>query len=299
MQKRVDLFLDSGAFSAWTQGVTIDIQQYIDFIKVNEYAISFYANLDVIGDPEGTLANQRTMEAAGLTPVPVYHYGEPERYLRDYVRDYQYIAIGGMVGKPNKALQQWLDPLWANHLVDGEGMPLCKVHGFGMTSLRLMLRYPWWSVDSTSWVVTGRLGSIYIPRRKNGKWVYDEDSWKIAVSNRSPSKSEAGKHINTLAPAERELFISYIHEKGYQLGESTFSPKPQTYELAENERWAQKKPKDKTAERLVERIITPGLCNTYQLRDEMNIAYFLDLEKSMPKWPWAFKQNTVQTGFFI
>jgi hypothetical protein len=61
--------------------------------------------------------------------------------------------------------------------------------------------------------------------------------------------------------------------------------------LQENERWAEKKPADKSAEREVEIILTPGISNKYQLRDEMNIIYFLDLEKSMPKWPWAFEKK--------
>lgn len=297
-KNKVDLFLDSGAFSAWTQNVEINIEDYIQFIKDNEDVISVYANLDVIGDPEGTLRNQRIMEKAGLKPVPVYHYGEDLKYLTLYVNEYEYIAIGGMVGKPNKALQQWLDPLWATHLTDEKGMPLCKVHGFGMTSLRLMLRYPWWSVDSTSWVVTGRLGSIYVPQMKNGKWAYDEDSWKISVSNRSPDLKQSGKHIQNLSPRERALFLQYIKEKGYTLGKSEFYKKPQTHELEEGEKWAQKKPTDKNALRLVERIIEPGVSNMYQIRDEINILYFLDLEKSMRKWPWSFGQNTVQSGFF-
>ena len=49
---KVELFLDSGAFSAFTQKVTIDIQEYIAFIKEHEDIIDVYANLDVIGMPE-------------------------------------------------------------------------------------------------------------------------------------------------------------------------------------------------------------------------------------------------------
>jgi hypothetical protein len=39
----------------------------------------------------------------------------------------------------------------------------------------------------------------------------------------------------------------------------------------------------------VETIIVPGLSNDYKQRDELNIIYFLDLEKSLPEWPWPFK----------
>ena len=76
---KVDLFLDSGAFSAMTQGVKIDIYEYIDFIKEHEDVLEVYANLDVIGSAEGTWKNQMIMEEAGLKPLPVFHYGEDEK----------------------------------------------------------------------------------------------------------------------------------------------------------------------------------------------------------------------------
>jgi len=299
-KKKVDLFLDSGAYSAWSQGKEIDIYEYIKFIKEHEEVIDIYSNLDVIGDAEATWKNQMIMEEEGLHPLPVYHYGENIKWLLQLLNgDYDYISLGGMVPVSTPDLIDWLDNLFKNYLTDKEGMPIIKVHGFGLTSLRLMLRYPWNSVDSTSWVVTGRMGSIYIPRfRKDKGWIYDEDSWKIAVSNRSPSNQEAGKHITTMTKLEKEILLNYIHEKGYKLGKSEYKMVKQGYELAENERWCEKKPKDKEIKREVEIIVEAGISNKYQLRDELNIIYFLDLENSMQKWPWAFKTKEIQKGFF-
>ena len=107
----------------------------------------------MIGSPEGTWKNQMIMEKAGLKPLPCYHFGEDTKWLQRYIdKGYDYIALGGMVGRPRPALLQWLDTIWSDYLTDSKGMPIVKIHGFGMTSLRLMLRYPWYSVDSTSWV---------------------------------------------------------------------------------------------------------------------------------------------------
>lgn len=296
-KNKVDLFLDSGAFSAWSQGGEIDIQEYIAFIKKHEQDLEVYANLDVIGDAEGTWKNQKIMEDAGLNPLPVYHYGAPEKWLTRYLKaGYDYIALGGMVPITTGQLQQWLDRIFSDYLTDESGMPVIRVHGFGLTSLRLMLRYPWYSVDSTSWVMTGRMGSIYVPRFKNGQWVYDEESWKVAVSNRSPGTSEAGKHFLTLTQKQRELVLEYMSSKGYEYGESEFRQEAQDYSLKDNEKWAEKKPKDKQAKRRVEVIKVPGVSNKYQLRDEMNIIYFMDLEKTMPAYPWAMKKQ-VRKGF--
>lgn len=295
--KKVDLFLDSGAFSAWSQGAVIDIQDYIGFIKNHEASLTVYANLDVIGNPEATWKNQKSMEEAGLSPLPIFHYGTDIKWLNRYLtKGYNYIALGGMVPVPTQKLYPWLDRLFSENLTDHKGMPIIKVHGFGLTSLRLMMRYPWYSVDSTSWVMTSRMGSIYVPKYKGGVWQYGEDPWKIAVSSQSPATKEAGKHFNTMPPSEQDLVIQYLSEKGYAFGKSTFRKESQSYKLKEQERWGEKKPKDKTAPRLVEVIEEEGVSNRYQLRDEVNILYFLDLEKSLPGWPWPFTAKKRQ-GF--
>lgn len=298
----ITLFLDSGAFSAWTQGLTIDIQEYITFVKEHKDILEVYANLDVIGiggkqpnrlTAEKTLENQKIMEEAGLSPLPCFHFGEPFEFLEYYIANYDYLALG-VAGNSGIKLIPWLDECFSKYICDAKGYPKVKVHGFAVTSLPLMLRYPWYSVDSTSWIMTSRMGSVYVPRYRNGEWFYDENSWKVSVSSRSPNKSEAGKHIETFSPRERAIILDYIHIKGYQLGKSSFKTVSPGYELSENERWAEKKPKSKTASRLVEIIEEEGVCNRYQLRDEMNIKYFKDLEQSMPEWPWPFKLTGVR-----
>lgn len=290
---KVNLFLDSGAFSAWSQGAEININEYIDFIKKNKKYIDVYANLDAIGDPGKTLANQRTMEKAGLRPLPCFHYGEPIKYLKTYLKEYDYIALGGMVPISTKDLKPWLDDLFLNHLCDKKGNPKVKIHGFGMTALSLMLRYPWWSVDSTSWVVTGRMGGILIPRKTNGEYDFTKNPLKVTVSAKSPANKKKEAHFSTSSPAQQRIFRQYFEAKGFKLGRSTFRKEdPKTYELRETEKWNKKK------ESIVETIVKPGLCNDYRLRDELNIVYFLDLEKQLPTWPWKFKLKGRMKGFF-
>lgn len=296
----VNLFLDSGAFSAWTRGANIRINQYIRFIKKHKDFIDLYANLDVIASSkiidqgrarrkaaEATLKNQKKMEEAGLNPIPVFHFGEPWEFLENYVANYEYIALGGLVGIPTGMAIEFLDQAFANYICKSDGMPKVKVHGFGLTSLRIMLRYPFYSVDSTSWVVTGRMGGIYVPIYRNGKYIYDENSLKITVSNKSPSLQEKGKHIETLSPMLKKQVLKYIHKKGYDLGKSEFKKVEPGYELKENEKWAEKK-NGASDTRLVEVIVEEGISNKYQLRDEMNIIYFNDLQKTMRPWPWPF-----------
>lgn len=92
-----DLFLDSGAFSAFTKGKVINIDEYIGFIKKNEKVITTYAGLDVIGDSEATRKNVEYMESKGLHPLPTFHHGSDYEELERMVKKYNYIALGGLV----------------------------------------------------------------------------------------------------------------------------------------------------------------------------------------------------------
>ena len=312
-KNKVDLMLDSGAFSAWSKQVEIDIDEYIAFCLQHVDIVSYIVNLDVIPGKFGQknlpreeversarkgYENYEYMLSKGIPKsklIHVFHQNEDFKWLQKMVKEIEYIGISPANDRTTSEKILWLDKCM-KYALDEKGMPLVKFHGFAVTSLQLLMRYPFYSVDSTSWVMTGRLGSIYVPRYRNGKWIYDENSWKIAVSSKSPANKEAGKHFSTLSPKHQQVVLDYIHDKGYVMGVSSFESVPQTTELKPNQKWSQKKPTSKTALRELETITEPGLANTYQLRDEINIIYFMDLEKDLPKWPWAYKR-TSSAGF--
>ena len=75
------IFMDSGAFSAFTRKTEVNLNDYIKFLKQHENKLDVYCCLDVIGDVEATWKNFERMEKAGLHPLPVYHVGEDEKYL--------------------------------------------------------------------------------------------------------------------------------------------------------------------------------------------------------------------------
>ena len=138
-----EIMLDSGGFSAWSKGQEIDIYKYIDYIKKNK--IELYFNLDVIGDVEGTKRNQKIMEDNGLNPIPVFHYGEPFEYLDWLVERYDYIGLGGTVGKSVKTREEFFDEVFKRH-------PNKDYHGLGVTAKSLVEKYNWFSADSTLWL---------------------------------------------------------------------------------------------------------------------------------------------------
>jgi hypothetical protein len=207
---KVQVFLDSGAFSAFTLGVEIDINKYCDYIKTNddilrkEDGVVMASVLDGIGDPLKTYQNQLQMEELGAKPLPCFHYGEDERYLEFYVKNYSYITLGGMVGKSSVQLVQWLDRIWDKYLTDGAGNPLLKVHAFGITAIKIMERYPWYSVDSSSWIQSAAFGSIVTA--KHGT---------ISVSSQSPARHVQGQHATTLTPIEQDYVFKMLEDAGF------------------------------------------------------------------------------------
>lgn len=283
-------FLDSGAFSAWSQGVEIDLQKYIKFIHENKHIFDIYACLDVIGDPKKTWENQLEMERQGLQPIITFHVGEDYSWLKKYARKYSFLALGGIAkGHSIREVQKHLDKCWSI-LTDEKGFPENKVHGFGLTSIKLMRRYPWYSVDSTSWATVSRMGAIIIPRRKKGEWLYDEFSWIVGVTARSPYKEVRAKHYSNLSPKLKEIFLLYLEEKGYSLGKATFINVDEGHKLKQGEEnWYDKG-------KVVERIIDRGVSNDHRLRNEINILYFQDLAETMPEWPWHFEYKN-RKGF--
>jgi hypothetical protein len=286
-----NLFLDSGAFSAHTQGIKIDIDNYINFIKENQCCISFYANLDVVNDPKTTLKHQKIMESAGLNPVPVFHVGNTIEYLYHYIENYNYICIGGMVGKLPNYLIEYLDSYFSI-ISDKKGYPQIKIHGFGLTSVNLLLRYPWYSVDSSSWATISRMGAVLIPKLKNNKWDFRDVPWQVGFTARSPLNQDKLKHYKNLSPVLKRNVKLYIEKKGYSIGKSKFVNVNTDYKIKRGEELWYKKGE------IVERVIEHGISNNHRMRNELNVLYFQDVADNMLEWPWPFRKYKKKKRFF-
>lgn len=244
--------LDSGAFSAHNSGAEIDLDTYITFLKENHVPI--YFNLDVIGNAEATWKNQKTMESAGLNPLPVYHYGEDKKYLFKCL-DYEYFGLGGMVKKTSTILQDWLDRVFTM-IPDKDGKICNKIHGLGMTSWELMRRYPWYSVDSTGWAIASAMGDVFYPQYTKGKL-----DW-----NKCPKQTKISKNKNL-----NEFIVAYAKSIGIPIGDTDFVSVPENYELQKGESWA-----SGNNHKTVRRVAVPGIINDSEMRCLFNCTLTRD-----------------------
>lgn len=161
---RVRFFADSGAHSARTLGIHLDVDDYAAWLHKWHHLFTIYANLDVIYGPTATYANQRALEDRGLSPMPVFHTGEPWSALERYLDEgYTYIALGKLLGNPWKVLRPWLAQ--AFRMAEGTAV----FHGFGLTSWQAIRSFPFYSVDSTSWTSPYRWGVLTL--FDSGRWV--------------------------------------------------------------------------------------------------------------------------------
>ena len=244
------VFLDSGAFSAWNMGATISLPKYCNYIQENEDIIRkddgviMASVLDGIGDPLQTYRNQLEMEARGIRPLPCFHFGEDERYLEFYIANYPYITLGGMVGKTVEQLITWLDRIWERYIIDGSGRPKTKLHAFGITSVRVMERYPWYSVDSSSWIQFGAYGSMFTP-----------DGVPYRVSEKAGTIHDMGKHVLNLLPIEKAYIEKLIEDSGFDLERlTTIYETRATFNM-----WAYRQIADRINTHKESRVFTPRI----------------------------------------
>jgi len=148
------VMLDSGAYSAFTRGITITVAEYAACLRDYGPHVDAYVNLDVCDDPTQTAKNQTQLEDKGFSPLPVYHFGEPTEWL-DRLADYEYVGLGNSSlssQRPQGLFESWVERTTTDN-------PIRRFHGFAVGTLkpRLMGLY---SVDSTTWTVAARYGRL-------------------------------------------------------------------------------------------------------------------------------------------
>jgi hypothetical protein len=167
--KSENIIIDSGAFSVWANNQRMDIDDYIKFckyIKDNRKENLYFINLDVIPGVYGKKPTQKEieysaekgwenmlyMEKNDLKVMHIFHQHEDFKWLDKLIEHQDYIGISPANDVPKIIRMKWLDKVFYK-IKD-----TIKTHGFGATAKEIIYRYPWYSVDSTSWKAIVRYG---------------------------------------------------------------------------------------------------------------------------------------------
>lgn len=165
-------FVDSGAYSAMTKGIDINIDDYIEFINQYDDSIILACQWDRIPDdktdPETsaqeTWKNYLYMRERVKNPdklLYVWHSAEDIKWLEqalEFKPRINYMALGGLVGKSVKQRDEAMKKCFDT--IAKSSNPDIMVHAFGMSNRKLLDKYPFTSCDSTTWFQAARFGCI-------------------------------------------------------------------------------------------------------------------------------------------
>jgi len=174
-----EIILDSGAFTAWSSGRSVDVEKYLEWAKLFRISHSKklskirYINLDVIPGSKGVTATPEQLESAakgsmqnadflrrnGIDAIEVFHQSEPiELYYKIVERaEGRLIAISPRNDVSTKARCEWLKWLCAA-TVKRYGLNIPPAHGLAVTAESLVYAFPFYSVDSSTWTQCLRFG---------------------------------------------------------------------------------------------------------------------------------------------
>lgn len=183
------IIIDSGAFSAWNIGKTVDLGEYIDYaleciaIGKKNNKIVRIVNLDVIPEKieefenfnaniskeskqiidfaaSAGFENMMRMKNKGIIPIHVYHQGEDIHWLDEMLKQTDYIGLSPRFGLTSSRKTIWINSIFS-YLYHKKSK--VDVHGFAVFNPVFVKNFPWTSVDATSWVKIGSLGRIVYP----------------------------------------------------------------------------------------------------------------------------------------
>ncbi|MDE2439040.1 MAG: hypothetical protein KGN01_06675 [Patescibacteria group bacterium] len=234
IQHGIKVMLDSGAFSLQQQWIKHKIKDEKEFSLLSEKMfeayckfcdqwrkkVEFYVTFDYKPEAEITQYMTEKMWKKGLDPVPVFHGDENvEERLRWYLKKgVSYLGISGfrkgLIGQKRTSTRfDFTDSCFRVLWDTKTKRTKVKVHGFGCTELLLMLRYPWTSVDSSTWTTTGFNGAILLVHRNGTKFT------RLYISNHGNPVHRGKRHFSQLSTLAKDAIRPILEETGFSVEE--------------------------------------------------------------------------------
>ena len=221
------LFVDSGAFSAYTKGKEIDLDDYIAYL--NEYGKYFnvMVQVDYIPGKSNVVQDRQVyLDAPRISWenflhmrerldkslwdrfIPVFHEGEDFKWLENMLtykdaagNPLAYIGISPHTETTTDRRLVFCKEVFRRIKLLN---PQVKTHGFGMTALNILQYIDFTSVDSTTWLKGAIYGTVLVHRHN-----------KLAAINVGERTTGAADHFCWLGADAKEEICRLIEDAGF------------------------------------------------------------------------------------
>lgn len=161
------------------------VERYMRFLSAYEDSIDVSVGMDIINNPKASYRVYCMMSDLGYDVMPTLHGGADKKWLYKYLDRTDYIGLGGIgIDVKHSSMRNYFDSLFKLISNKKTGAPTVKFHGFAVTSSAYLKRYPWYSVDSSSWTKVAGYGQVVVPTFDSSGYNYLNFK-KIKVSDRS------------------------------------------------------------------------------------------------------------------
>ncbi len=227
-KNQVEIMLDSGAFTAWNKGKTVElkplIEAYGEIIEKYEHGLRkiWLINLDKIPGERGRTASKAEIEEAieesdrnfeilvkefGNRVLPVFHQNESRERLHDVCQMADYICVSPRNDVGEKHRISWAAEV---HTLLSKQQRKIRTHGLATTGMHMLRNVDWYSADSAWWLQTAINGSIFYLS-------HDGDLRTIQVSDRAGARKDAGQHYTTIPKPMQEFIDSRLAIHGFTI----------------------------------------------------------------------------------
>lgn len=163
-----DFMLDSGAFTFLKSKKRDDLNfrsyaiKYANFIRQNNIDKFFELDIDsLVGIKEVEHLRNEIERIVEKQSIPVWHKNRGKDYFVEMCKNYPYVALGGIALKEIPSFEKIFP--W---FIETAHKYETKIHGLGFTKMRQLSKFPFDSVDSTTWHSGMRFGELHL--FKNG-----------------------------------------------------------------------------------------------------------------------------------
>lgn len=222
------LMLDSGAFTAWTLGRSVSLDRYAEWAAsvTRTRPDAVVISLDTIPGRPGipptaperdrgiaeSLENGDELRRRGFAISEVFHQYEPASHLRKLLarqRPGEVLGLSPNKSAPRPTRRTFLQETFRAMREETRGGDFPRCHGLGVIARELMFDFPFYSIDSSGWVVH-RYGCAVSPEGRSYAM-----GVRYATSRHEGAKRQAQREtLRNLLTVSDEV-TRYWARKGY------------------------------------------------------------------------------------